>query len=401
METKTSQFHYAKFDSILDGSVILPTRICPLCTTEVSEFWVTECNACHSTLGNAKMIFDPKNKDIDYLVLDDPELIKKFQNEATWLCTNKIGTSTKCLSLNSEDSEICSNLQCMASRAEHGYTIPKYQSNESSFSTPAEVLMPIIGEDQIVIAEAEQSLTQKVKENVKQKVSESTPIKIGLSIFATLVVAWQSMFWFGASTVEGKVQHYNWHTSVRIEHIVSNTYSDWNTPIDAYNISSSQQIKSYDTVKSGSHTELQTRTRKVQNGTESYDCSTTSGATIVKNTCSRPTYSTESYNESVDVPDYTEVPIYASWYTYSQDTWDFYKSLDLDGQDNTPTFLPYNPGIKERIAKRCSATLEVNRNGQLETVDNSTCTNILDFKKGTQVSYSHNRLNANWAPKIK
>jgi hypothetical protein len=397
METKTPQFHYAKFDSILDGSVILPTRICPLCSTEVSEFWVTECNACHSTLGNAKMIFDPKNKDINYLVLDDPELIKKFQNEATWLCTNTIGTSTKCLSLNSEDSEICSNLQCMASRSEHGFTIPKYQSNETSFSTPAEVLMPIVGEDQIVIVPPAPSLVKQVKE----KVSESNPIKIALSLFATIVVGWQSMFWFGASTVEGVVQHYDWHTSVRVEHIVSNTYSDWSTPVDAYNVTSAQKVKSYDSVQTGSHTELQTKSRQVQNGSESYDCSTTSGATIVKNTCSRPTYTSESYTESVDVPDYTDVPIYAPWYTYNQDSWGYYKSFDLDGQDKAPTFTNYTPGIKERVAKICSANLEVNRDGQLETVINSTCTNITQYKSGTKISYSHNRLNANWAPKIK
>jgi hypothetical protein len=401
MDTKTSQFHYAKFEAIPDGSVILPTRVCKACDTEVSEFWITSCNQCGSTLGDSKMIWDPKNKDIKYLVLDDPELIKRFQSEATWLCTAPIGHESKCLSLNDNNSDICSNILCMANRKEHGYTIPKYQpSSDGHFSTAAEVLIALVGKDKIVISPRPIPITTQVTTQVKEKIANTNPIKIGIGVLTSIFVTWQSIFWLAPSEVSGTVQHYNWNTVIRVEHMVTKTSSDWSTPIGAYNISSSQQVKSYDSVQTGSHVETQNKSRQVVNGTESYDCSSTSGATIVKNTCSRNTYGTESYTEDVTVPDYTQVPVYAPYHTYDVDSMEFYKNVNKDGIDTTPTYPVYIVGPGEQTLTSCTASIEVIREGKTETVATQGCSTITQFTPGKHVSYMHNRANNSWAPKL-
>ena len=393
----TAKFHYAKYDDIPDGSVILPTIICNACKTEVSEFWITECNACGSTLGDSKRVWNPKNKELKYLVLDDPKLIEKYQSEATWLCINNIGHGNPCLCLNNDSSDICSNIICMADRKEHGVTIPKYQVNDvTGFATPSEVLLPRVGVSKINLNVS----TAPKSSELFTPTDDEVNLKIFGGIIASIIAIFATFFALTPTDVSGTIVHYNWHTNIRVEHQVTTRSSDWSTPIGAYNVSYSSQIKSYDKVQTGSHTESVSKTRQVVNGSESYDCSSTSGATIVKNTCSRNTYTTESYNEDVTIPDYSDVPVYADYYTFDIDSMEFYKNVSNDGQDSSPTYPVYtlNPG--ENTSNSCSASIEVKREEIIDTVNVPSCETITQYQPNKVVTYKHNRANNNWAPKL-
>ncbi|MGL4757822.1 MAG: hypothetical protein ACRCXZ_00665 [Patescibacteria group bacterium] len=404
VERKPS-FEFRKWKDIKDGEVILPELICNQkdCHSVIPHFWANNCPTCGFGAGDAKVNWNPHDQEATYMVLLDPELISRYQKEGSWVCAAPYGHDNLCLYLNDEDSEFCSNPTCGEDFVNYGHKIPTRIRNSQGFDTAVNTIRPLL-------SEMAQNRLQKMEMTVSGEIPKGSQrqthtlfggaVKVIVTASMLAVVTWQGMYWLMPIDQTGVVNNTHWQTTVNIEHLVPTAGEGWDYPSDAYNVSFVSKIKTYDKVEVGSHTEMVEKTKSVISGYKPVDSSTMSGSTITRSTSQEPVYEYTTVIEPEKVIDYDQVPVYANYYNYTVDSWQHKNSLDMYGDNTIPQFANAVLSSNERASNTCSASLQVTGEDGKEHKVGIPCAETTTWHNGEHISYKHNRVDANWAPKL-
>lgn len=379
--SNTKDFLYKTIAELIDGDVILPALECK-CLTVNPEFWEKECISCHSSLSDANVIYNPEDPDIKYLVLQNQALITKFQNASTWICTGPIGHNSKCLTLNDEASSICSSLICGASRDSNGVNIPKRVFTSGKIDSPVDHL----GLRKVIDASGNLNITLNRK---TINLSSNQIVKGLITAGAVSIIAVTGNYWLMPTTQTSVVISSNWQTVVHVQTLTPENSSGWSTPIGAYNITSTTQVKGQEQYITGSHVESISH----HSDASSSDCSYTSGATIVRKTCSTPS---KDWTEQRTVNEYGSRDVYAQYYTYTEDNWVETSQVPNSGTNFNPLFSNVSLFSNQKSYNTCNSNLFINdKDGNKQAVS-VTCDAMPSFAVGDSFHYKHNRAGASW-----
>lgn len=138
------------------------------------------------------------------------------------------------------------------------------------------------------------------------------------------------------TTVDVKVDGFQWERSIQMLHKEAVPHEEWSTPAGAFDVSSFRAVHHYDQVFRGYET--RTRTERVQTGTRRVVCGTIDRGNgyFEDRYCDEPIYESRQveYQEKV----YDQVPVYRTKYRYKLWEWvarNEYK-LSSSGQDHEP-----------------------------------------------------------------
>jgi hypothetical protein len=383
---------------------VLPSRECAKCHTTISEFWANSCNSCLSGMGDSIINYNANDMDATYMVITDPELIKRFSSETAWICTAPMGNGgSLCQFINGEQDEFCTNPVCSTPRIECGKDIPKQTINQfGTFSTASKAAGVIEYLNASDSKSVSMTIGGKLPKGGLREIHTlfNGTVKIIVTATAVAIVSFQGYQWFHPVTLQGTVESTHWETTVSIEKLTAVNDSGWSAPSDAYNVSWTNKISGYETVNTGTyHTENFTAYRTVSDGYETKDCSTTSGSLVVVKTCEVPKYKSESYQDSKQVADTKEVPVEEKWYTYTQDRWLSERTLPMIGNNSPIKFADTILMSNERANNSCSANLvTVGNDGETYKVP-VICAELPSYHAGQDhISFQHNKAGMNWSP---
>lgn len=174
------------------------------------------------------------------------------------------------------------------------------------------------------------------RENIMNPDSGSIPNKIKFGVVSgALFIVFLIAYLAWPSHLEVEATGFYWNRTVNIEAYQTVTEQDWSVPAGGKELSHRQEIRSY--LKVLDH--YDTGTRRVQTGTEDYNCGTRDlgNGYFEDVTCSRAVYSDEPYSDPV----YREDPVYDTKYTYKINKWAPEKSVTAEAS----TKQPYWPAI--------------------------------------------------------
>ncbi len=381
---------------------VAPSLECKYCNSEIPEFWANNCNACGMGTGDARIIYDASDLNAQYMVITDPDLIERMSKESGWVCTYPLGTSGSiCEYVNDSGEEFCSNPICSGTLLTSGKTIPSRKIQNGQFSSASKAA----GVIDYLESSANRSVSMKVSGTLPTNGRVQThnlfngSFKIVVTAAAVVVIGFGGYQWIHPVTMTGQVQSKHWETVVHVEKLTPSVHSDWSYPSNAYNVTTTTAVKSYNKVGAGTyHTETVTRYRNVSDGYTTEDCSETRGSLIVVKTCQVPKTKQESYTDSIQVEDIKQVPVEAPWYTYTVDEWRAEKDLPMIGNDSAIRFQDTILGYDQRSTTSCKASLSTtDQDGKTVNVG-VDCNQFPTFQSGEQISFQHNKLGANWGP---
>jgi hypothetical protein len=400
---KDTKFHYMKRRDMLPSEeyYILPSRECAACKETIPEFWANSCPKCLTGMIDARIMYDASDMDATYMVITDPELIQRFSKENAWVCTAPMGNSGICGYVNDQDADCCSNPVCSEPRSDYGKDIPNQKINEfGTFQSASK----IAGIADFLKTSNSKSVSMTVGGKMpKTGMTEvhslfNGAIKIVVTLGAVGVIGFQGYQWFTPVTMSGNVASTHWETTVSIEKLTPVESSGWTAPSDAYSVTWTNKIQSYDTVNTGTtHSESVTRTRTVSDGYRSEDCSTTSGSLVIVKTCQVLKTKSESYQDTIQVPDTKQVPVEAKWYTYTQDKWLSETTLPMIGDNSPIKFADTILSSNERANESCSASLvTITNDGKTYNVS-IDCSQLPSYQAGRDhIDFQHNKIGMNW-----
>ena len=133
------------------------------------------------------------------------------------------------------------------------------------------------------------------------------------------------------------VTGFEWTRSISIEALETVEKSDWELPENATLVESKEEYYKTNQVLDHYETDTVTRSREVvdhyEDETEYVD---NGNGTFSEETHSVPVYTTEYYEEEIEVPVYVSVPEYRTKYYYEVDEWIFKEELETSGMDQDP-----------------------------------------------------------------
>lgn len=267
----------------------------------------------------------------DAEIVQDEKRLREAKAGTDWICghceaQNKAADTTcySCGNLRDAESEDVD----LESRVYHGDSVPKTSEQPEDRA----------GER---YRREHQALTQKPK---------SSPVRTWLTIGLVLVGLFMAGNFFLRSfpkDINVEIQGFAWERIIQFEHYEPVDHEDWDTPRNAFDVSSFRAIHHYDKVFRGYET--RTRTVQVQVGEDSYVCGQRDmGNGYFEDVyCTRPVY--ESRDEQYEVKVYDDVPVYATKYRYKLMEWTRQKHnrLAASGKDHEPRW-PNAPAAASR-----------------------------------------------------
>lgn len=151
-------------------------------------------------------------------------------------------------------------------------------------------------------------------------------------IFGITVTSYKAICYYNEEfTVNQEVTEIGWSRSVEYEIYSKVKKSDWSTPLNAYDITSKEEIRSYKKVLDHYETKTKTETYREQDGYTYKDL----GNGQFKKT---PKYVTKTKTVTYQEPVYREEPVYDTKYTYYINEWKYYTTEYTEGNDRNPYY---------------------------------------------------------------
>ena len=267
----------------------------------------------------------PRGKDITFYMagpknyVTDPDKINKNPD---WLCPY-------CNTLNPDDNKFCSACGAAREESEANYFENKEKEKERK--------------------EQQEALKPKEQDTSSRSAARSRlPLFIGL--FAALALL---VFLLMPKTKGLHVDAKSWERSVKVERYQEVQDSSWDLPDGAWNISSREEVYTYNHILD----HYETRTREVSEQVlDGYDTEVEyrdlGNGYYEEIEHQVPRYRTEYHTETYEEPVYVDVPVFAKKYYYSIMKWLYDRDEVTSGTDTEPYYAELTLSDTERESGR-------------------------------------------------
>lgn len=267
----------------------------------------------------------PRGKDITFYMagpknyVTDPDKINKNPD---WLCPY-------CNTLNPDDNKFCSACGAAREESEANYFENKEKEKERR--------------------EQQEALKPKEQDTSSRSAARSRlPLFIGL--FAALALL---VFLIMPKTKGLHVDAKSWERSVKVERYQEVQDSSWDLPDGAWNISSREEVYTYNHILD----HYETRTREVSEQVlDGYDTEVEyrdlGNGYYEEIEHQVPRYRTEYHTETYEEPVYVDVPVFAKKYYYSIMKWLYDRDEVTSGTDTEPYYAELALSDTERESGR-------------------------------------------------
>ena len=144
-----------------------------------------------------------------------------------------------------------------------------------------------------------------------------------------------------------------WERSIQVERYQEVQESSWNLPDEAMNVSSRDEIYTYDHVLDHYETRTEEVPEQVLDGYDTEIEYVDLGNGLFEEVEHKyPRYVTEYHTETYEVPVYVDIPVYAKKYYYTIMKWRYDRDETTSGADNEPYFADLNLPDTERECGR-------------------------------------------------
>ncbi len=313
------------------GKLVMAYWDCPFCGTKGNRGDTVNCPSCGRARGDVKFYMqgytegetreENERGDIEYV---DEEKAKTINRNPDWYCSF-------CNSLNSDNAAFCSNCGATREASESNYfeMLKKKQEREATKAQPA-------------AAQAQAA----------PKRGSRKPLLIA----AVVILAIIGLFtYLNGNKTSGDltVTALSWTREIQIEENREFSESGWELPAGAEQTGTRREIHHYDQVLDHYESVEVQRSRRVQDGYETYYEYVDRGNGYYEEVeRQRPVYRTEYYTETVQEPVYVSVPRYATKYYYNIWRWTESREVTASGEDQNPAWPGVELAEKEREGER-------------------------------------------------
>ena len=270
----------------------------------------------------------PRGKDITFYMAGPKEYVKdpdQINKNPDWLCPY-------CSTLNPDENKFCS--ACGAARAESEQNYFESKEEERKKKEARE--------------EAERR-EQDMRSGASARSSGSR-----LPILAALIAAIFLLVFLLIPKNKGMyVDSKTWERTISVDRYQETEDSGWDLPGDAWDVTSKEEIYTYNSVLD----HYETRTREVSEQVfDGYDISTEykdlGNGYFEEVEVKTPRYRTEYHTETYEEPVYVKVPVYKTRYYYKIMKWLYDRDETTSGADNEPYFAELKLTDQERESGR-------------------------------------------------
>ena len=295
------------------GKIVVGCWDCDYCGADRISGEIKICPNCGKPRGKDVTFYmaGPKN------YVEDPDKINKNPD---WVCPY-------CQTLNPDDNKFCS--ACGAAREESDTDY--FESKEK---------------DRERREKREEDKRKAEGTDTETRSSGRSRLPMILILFALFGLL---IFMFMPKTKKMHVDSRTWERSVSIERYQEVRESSWNLPDDAWNVTSRDEVYTYNHVLD----HYETRTREVSEQVlDGYDTEIEyrdlGNGYYEEIEHQVPRYRTEYHTETYEEPVYVDIPVCAKKYYYSIMKWLYDRDEVTSGADNEPYFAELNLPENER-----------------------------------------------------
>ena len=299
------------------GKIVVGCWDCDYCGADRISGEIKICPNCGKPRGKDVTFYmaGPKN------YVEDPDKINKNPD---WVCPY-------CQTLNPDDNKFCS--ACGAAREESDTDY--FESKEK---------------DRERREKREEDKRKAEGTDIETRSSGRSRLPLFLILFALFGLL---IFMFMPKTKKMHVDSRTWERSVSIERYQEVRESIWNLPDDAWNVTSRDEVYTYNHVLD----HYETRTREVSEQVlDGYDTEIEyrdlGNGYYEEIEHQVPRYRTEYHTETYEEPVYVDIPVFAKKYYYSIMKWLYDRDEVTSGADNEPYFAELNLPENERESGR-------------------------------------------------
>ena len=295
------------------GKIVVGCWDCDYCGADRISGEIKICPNCGKPRGKDVTFYmaGPKN------YVEDPDKINKNPD---WVCPY-------CQTLNPDDNKFCS--ACGAAREESDTDY--FESKEK---------------DRERREKREEDKRKAEGTDTETRSAGRSRLPLFLILFALFGLL---IFMFMPKTKKMHVDSRTWERSVSIERYQEVRESSWNLPDDAWNVTSRDEVYTYNHVLD----HYETRTREVSEQVlDGYDTEIEyrdlGNGYYEEIEHQVPRYRTEYHTETYEEPVYVDIPVFAKKYYYSIMKWLYDRDEVTSGADNEPYFAELNLPENER-----------------------------------------------------
>ena len=272
----------------------------------------------------------PRGKDIKFYMagpknyVEDPDKVNKNPD---WLCPY-------CNTLNPDENKFCSACGAAREESELNYFESKEKDRKKQEEREA--------------AKKAEAASQGNGGGGTRSGGSRLPLFLGLVAVVAILI-----FLMMPKTKGMHVDSKLWERSIQVERYQEVQESSWNLPDGAMNVSSRDEVYTYNHVLD----HYETRTEEVpEQVLDGYDTETEyvdlGNGLFEEVEHQYPRYRTEYHTETYEVPIYVDIPVYAKKYYYTIMKWRYDRDETTSGADNEPYFADLNLPDTERECGR-------------------------------------------------
>ena len=299
------------------GKIVVGCWDCDYCGADRISGEVKICPKCGK----------PRGKDITFYMAGPKEYVKdpdKINKNPDWLCPY-------CNTLNPDDNKFCS--ACGAARAESEANY--FESKEKD-------------------REREEKREEARREAEGANISKAGAGRSRLPLFIALIIAAGLLIYLMMPKTKGLyVDAKSWERSISIERYQEVKDSSWNLPDGAWDVTSRDEVYTYNHVLD----HYETRTREVSEQVlDGYDTEIEyrdlGNGYYEEIEHQVPRYRTEYHTETYEEPVYVDIPVFAKKYYYSIMRWLYDRDEVTSGTDTEPYYAELPLSDTERESSR-------------------------------------------------
>ena len=295
------------------GKIVVGCWDCDYCGADRISGEIKICPNCGKPRGKDVTFYmaGPKN------YVEDPDKINKNPD---WVCPY-------CQTLNPDDNKFCSACGSAREESDTNYFESKEKDRERK-------------------EKREEDKRKAEGTDTETRSAGRSRLPLFLILFALFGLL---IFMFMPKTKKMHVDSRTWERSVSIERYQEVRESSWNLPDDAWNVTSRDEVYTYNHVLD----HYETRTREVSEQVlDGYDTEIEyrdlGNGYYEEIEHQVPRYRTEYHTETYEEPVYVDIPVFAKKYYYSIMKWLYDRDEVTSGADNEPYFAELNLPENER-----------------------------------------------------
>ena len=299
------------------GKIVVGCWDCDYCGADRISGEVKICPKCGK----------PRGKDITFYMAGPKEYVKdpdKINKNPDWLCPY-------CNTLNPDDNKFCSACGAAREESEANY----FESKEKD-------------------REREKKREDAAREAQGANVSKAGSGRSRLPLFIALFIAAGLLIYLIMPKTKGlHVDGKSWERAISIERYQEVKDSSWDLPDDAWDVTSREEIYTYNHVLD----HYETRTREVSEQVlDGYDTEVEyrdlGNGYYEEIEHQVPRYRTEYHTETYEEPVYVDIPVFARKYYYSIMKWLYDRDEVTSGVDTEPYYAELSLPDSERESGR-------------------------------------------------